>query len=399
MTTPPEIAARPGLPGSETDQRWMRAARALGRRGLGVTWPNPSVGCVLVDFSATPAGRLISQGWTQAGGRPHAEAVALAAAAVRDPGALRGATAYVTLEPCAHHGRTPPCADALISAGIARVVYAIGDPDPRVAGRGRERLAAGGVAVDTGVLAAEIADDLQGYLRRQREGRASVTLKLAASLDGRIATASGESRWITDAPARARAHLLRVESDAIIVGVGTALADDPGLDVRLPGLVDRSPLRIVADTHARLPLGSRLAGSARDRPLWILHGPSANTDPDAVARAEALRRAGAELICIPLGADGRLDLRAALTEIGARGVGQALCEGGGQLAAGLLAADRVDRLIWASAGLAIGAEGRPAVGGLAIASLAAAPRFRLHREERAGPDIWAEWRPVRTETR
>lgn len=383
-------------PTPETDIRWMRAARSLGRRGLGSTWPNPSVGCVLVDFTAPPSGRLIAQGWTQPGGRPHAEAMALASAREAcDPG-LKGATAYVTLEPCAHHGRTPPCANALIAAGIGRVVFAIGDPDPRVAGRGETVLIEAGVSVTTGVLARDIIDDLQGYLRRQREGRSSVTLKLAASLDGRIATASGESRWITAAPARARAHMLRVESDAILVGVGTALADDPSLDVRLPGLEASSPLRIVADSRLRLPLTSRLVQSAPDRPLWVLY--KAAPAPETARRAEALAAAGADVIPLPADGSGRLDIRAALEAIGARGIGTVLCEGGGALAASLLAADRVDRLIWASAGLAIGADARAAVGPLGLTALAAAPRFTLLHEVRAGPDIWAEWRPIRAET-
>ncbi len=396
MTIPPDIATGTALPAPEVDHRWMRAARALGRRGLGATWPNPSVGCVLVDFTSSTDGRLFAQGWTQPGGRPHAEAAALAAARASDPASLAGATAYVTLEPCAHHGRTPPCSDALIKAGITRVVFAVDDPDPRVAGRGRTRLADAGVTVTTGVLADEIADDLQGYLRRQREGRASVTLKLAASLDGRIATATGESRWITAGPARARAHMLRVESDAILVGVGTALADDPSLDVRLPGLEAASPVRIVADSRARLPVSSKLARSALQRPLWLLHAEA--LDPDAAKRAAALRDLGVDLIALPTDEGGRLDIRSALEAIGARGVGTILCEGGGALAASLLAAERVDRLIWASAGLAIGADAHAAIGAMGIEALARAPRFTLHHQERAGPDIWSEWRPIRAET-
>lgn len=368
----------------------MRVARSLGRRGLGSTWPNPAVGCVLVTFEENAQGRLLAQGWTQPGGRPHAERVALDAAA--GDARLRGATAYVTLEPCAHHGKTPPCAAALIDSGVARVVFGHVDPDPRVAGKGHARLAEAGVALTTGVLAGPIGEDLAGYLLRQRAGRPLVTLKLAASLDGRIATASGESRWITGPAARARAHLLRAESDAILVGSGTALADDPSLDVRLPGLERRSPVRLVADSALRLPLGSKLVRSAKERPLWVLHADTCLGDAEAAARGAALEAAGAILIPAPRRGEG-LDLVAALDALGARGVTSVFCEGGGRLAAGLIAAGRVDRLVWAGAGLLLGADGHPAVGDLGLDTLAAAPRFRLTRFERLGGDVWSEWRP------
>ena len=222
----------------EQDLRWMRAALSMARRAVGRTAPNPAVGCVIVKDGAA-----LGRGFTQPSGRPHAETVALAQAeALFGPGAARGATAYVTLEPCAHHGRTPPCADALVAAGVARVVCAAGDPDPRVDGRGFARLRASGVAVETGVLAAEAEALNAGFLSRHRRGRPWLTLKLAASLDGRIATRSGASKWITGERARARVHLMRAEHDAILVGIGTVRADDPALDVRLPGMEDRSPL-------------------------------------------------------------------------------------------------------------------------------------------------------------
>src|SRR5579872_6272521 len=253
----------------QLDLAHMRASLGLARRGLGNTWPNPAVGCVLVR-----EGRVVGRGWTQAGGRPHAEAEALA----RAGRAARGATAYVTLEPCSHHGKTPPCAEALIAAGIARVVAAIEDPDPRVSGRGIARLKEAGITVETGPCADEAVELNAGFLCRVKHGRPLVTLKLATSLDGRIATASGESRWITGAAARERAHLLRATQDAVLVGTGTALADDPQLTCRLPGLEDRSPVRVVIDRNLRLPATLRLFSEARPVPTWLVTPPGSNRE-------------------------------------------------------------------------------------------------------------------------
>ncbi|MEO0719915.1 MAG: bifunctional diaminohydroxyphosphoribosylaminopyrimidine deaminase/5-amino-6-(5-phosphoribosylamino)uracil reductase RibD, partial [Pseudomonadota bacterium] len=244
----------------------MRAALDLARRGLGRTWPNPAVGCVIVKD-----GELVSRGWTQPGGRPHAEVEALA----RAGSSAQGATVYVTLEPCAHHGVTPPCSEALVSAGVARVVTAFEDPDPRVAGRGHDLLRAAGIEVTTGLMETEARNVNAGYLMRRDKGRPFLTLKLASTLDGRIATSAGESKWITGEESRRRVHLLRASHDAILVGAGTARADDPGLDVRLPGLEMRSPVRIVADSRLSLPMESQLAQSTPQRPLWMLHGSEA----------------------------------------------------------------------------------------------------------------------------
>src|SRR5580700_4659831 len=227
----------------------MRTALGLARRGLGNTWPNPAVGCVIVKD-----GRVVGRGWTQKGGRPHAETEALARAGK----GAKGATAYVSLEPCSHHGKTPPCAEALIAAGVSRVVAAVEDPDPRVSGRGIARLRAAGIAVEAGLCAAEAAELNAGFFCRVAQGRPLVTLKLAASLDGRIATPTGKSRWITGPAARERAHLLRAAHDAVLIGTGTALADDPQLTCRLPGLEARSPVRIVIDRTLRLPATLRL---------------------------------------------------------------------------------------------------------------------------------------------
>lgn len=356
---------------AETDRRWMTAALALGRRGLGRVWPNPAVGCVIVKDD-----RVLGRGWTQPGGRPHAETMALAQAG----GAARGATAYVSLEPCAHHGKTPPCADALIAAGAARVVAPVEDPDPRVAGKGFAALRAAGVAVDVGCMATEAEDANAGFLTRQRLGRPRLTLKLAATLDGRIATASGESRWITGPAARARVHLMRATHDAVLVGAGTARADDPTLDVRLAGLEDRRPVRLVIDPDLTLPPNCRLATTPG--PVWRLCRVS--RDPDW---GEAFPSAA--------DAAGKLDLPALFSALGARGLTRVLCEGGGGLAAALLKADLVDELVWMTAGAAIGAEGAPALGPLNLGALADAPRFDLVSEERVGSDAVTTWRRLR----
>lgn len=365
------------------DARWMAAALALARRGRGRTWPNPTVGCVIVRD-----GRVLGRGTTRPGGRPHAEAVALAEARARwGAEALRGATACVTLEPCAHHGRTPPCADALVEAGIARVVAPMADPDPRVDGRGFARLRAAGVEVVVGPGAAEAAAINAGFLARMHGGRPEVTLKLAATLDGRIATASGESRWITGPLARRRVHLMRAEADAVLIGAGTARADDPMLDVRLPGLGPSSPVRIVADPSLSLALTSRLAATAGERPLWLLH--RAGVDG---ARARAFAGIGARLIEVPHDpATGSLRLARALELAGDFGLNSVLCEGGAALAAALLREDLVDRLVWFTAGLALGADARAAVGALGVGALGDAARFRLASAEALEGDTLAIW--------
>lgn len=391
MTTPPEAAVTElsASPTSftETDRNAMRSALAMARRSLGQTSPNPAVGCVILDA----AGRVIARGRTQKSGRPHAEAEALAAARrTGASGRIKGGTAYVSLEPCAHTGLTPPCAEALAEAGLARVVYAIEDPDPRVAGRGHAMLAAAGATVERGLLAAEAEEHLGGYLLRLRSGRPRVTLKLASTLDGRIATRTGESRWISGPEARARAHLLRSASDAILVGAGTARADDPLLDVRLPGLEACKPVRVVADPSLTTPVGGRLVKTAKAQPLWLLAAPESDA-----ARREAYRDTGAEIIEIERGPEGGLDAAKMLAAFGARGLNEVLCEGGGRLAASLLSAGLVDRLIWVGAGLAIGAEGAPALGPLGLDRLAEASRFALRDVRRVGADLWSEWRPLR----
>jgi diaminohydroxyphosphoribosylaminopyrimidine deaminase / 5-amino-6-(5-phosphoribosylamino)uracil reductase len=373
------MANEDGAPGSSQastrclDLRWMRTALVLARRGLGAVWPNPAVGCVIVN-----EGRVVGRGWTQPGGRPHAETEAL----LRAGRAARGATAYVSLEPCCHWGRTPPCADALIEAGIRRVVVALEDPDSRVAGRGIFRLRAAGVAVDTGLGAEEAAEVNVGFLTRLALGRPLVTLKLATSLDGRIATSSGESRWITGPPARERGHALRAAHDAIMVGTATVLADDPELTCRLPGLGHRSPVRVVLDRELRILPSARVIADARRTPTWVLTLGSADA-----ARRAALVTAGVTVIDVDPDAEGLIDLVAALAALGERGVTRLLAEGGARLAAALLRARLVDRLAWVHAPLLIGGDGIPAIAGLGTESLEDTPGFERLSAESVGDDM------------
>jgi diaminohydroxyphosphoribosylaminopyrimidine deaminase/5-amino-6-(5-phosphoribosylamino)uracil reductase len=370
-----EVRASPANPPSarDLDLRSMRAALALARRGLGSVWPNPSVGCVLVK-----QGRVVGRGWTQPGGRPHGETEALRRAGED----ARGATAYVSLEPCCHWGRTPPCVEALIAAGVQRAVVALEDPDPRVAGQGLHRLKAAGLDVETGLCAAEAAEVNAGFFSRLRLGRPFVTLKLGTSLDGRIATASGESQWITGPPARERAHALRAVHDAIMVGTGTALADDPQLTCRLPGLAHHSPVRVVIDRHLRMPPTMQLVASAREVPTWVLTSLSA--DP---LRRQALADGGVTLIEIEGDSNGDIDLATALAALGERGITRLLVEGGGRLAAALVRARLVDRLVWVHAPLLIGNDGVPAIADLGLEVLADAPHFERLSTETVGDDV------------
>lgn len=322
----------------------MDHALRLARRGLGNVWPNPAVGCVIIR-----EGRVVGRGWTQPGGRPHAERMALDIAGPK----ARGATAYVTLEPCAHYGKTPPCAEGLIEAGIVRVVTALTDPDPRVAGRGHAMLRAAGVEVVEGVRADAAAALQRGFLTRETLGRPMVTLKLATSFDGRIATSAGESRWITGAEARRHVHLLRLMHDAVMVGAGTARADHPALNVRGFGKV-RQPVRVVI-ANAEIP---ELPPEGDEHgPVWILPGP----------------------------------LPEALTELGDRGITRVFCEGGGHLAAGLLDAGAVDELVGYTAGVVLGGDGRAAVGPMGLTRLDHAPRFRLVECRPLGGDVLHRW--------
>lgn len=361
------------------DEAHMRAALALARRGLGGTWPNPSVGCVLVAD-----GRVVGRGTTAPGGRPHAETIALAMAGPR----ARGATAYVTLEPCSHHGRTPPCADALIEAGVSRVVVACGDPDPRVDGTGLARLRAAGVAVEAGLLADEAEEAQAGFLTRVRLGRPLVTLKLASTLDGRIATRAGESQWITGPEARRAAHALRGCHDAVLAGVGTVLADDPELTCRIPGYRRGPDLRVVLDGRLRTPSTARVVATARRTPTWIVHRPEA--DP---AAARTLDGAGVRLIAVPGAGDGPgVDPAAALRALGEAGLTRLMVEGGARVAGSLLRAGLVDRLAWFHAPAVMGGDGGPAADGFGVDVLASMPRFVRTGVRAVGADVMTEYK-------
>lgn len=351
---------------SDTDH--MTHALGLAARGLGAVWPNPSVGCVIVRD-----GRIIGRGVTQPGGRPHAERMALAQAG----DAARGATAYVTLEPCAHHGQTSPCAEALILAGIARVVTGITDPDPRVSGRGHAMLRAAGIAVTEGVCAAKAQAVTAGFIKRVTAGLPFVTLKLATSFDGRTALADGTSRWITGDAARRMVHAMRLSHDAVLVGAGTAIADDPSLTVRGIG-APRQPVRVVMDRTLRLPPTSTLGRTAHDVPVWLLH--ANGTPPGAWATTAAT--------LIPA---GQVTAREALTALAARGITRVFCEGGATLAASLLTDDLVDDIAMFTAGIAIGASGHPAVGPLPPVPLPETIRFSLARTFQTGPDAVTIW--------
>ena len=353
----------------------MALALSLGRRGRGQTWPNPAVGCVIVND-----GVIVGRGATAAGGRPHAETQALSQAGAR----AEGADVYVTLEPCAHHGQTPPCAQALIAAKVARVVVACGDSDPRVAGLGAQMVKDAGIAVEMGVLEAQARADHAGFFMRVEQGRPFVILKLATSFDGRIATASGESQWITAADARRAVHMMRSTHDAVMVGGGTARKDDPSLNVRDLGIT-RQPARVVLSRQLDLPLSSKLAQNIDSSPLFLCHGPDA---PDALQ--EAWRGMGATLL--PCGVKGGvLDMNAVLQALGSQGLTRIFCEGGGAVAASLLQADVVDELVGFTAGVVIGADGLASIGNAGVAQLARAPRFVLAQTRAIGPDVLHIW--------
>lgn len=350
---------------TETDRRFMAAALRLGRRNLGRTAPNPAVGAIIVREEADgPV--VVGRGWTAVGGRPHAETEAL-----REAGeAARGATAYVTLEPCSHHGGTPPCSGALIAAGIARVVYAVDDPDPRVSGNGRKMLEGAGVAVVSGVLRDEATRDMAGHFSMVTRGRPHVILKLAVSADGMIGRRQGERMMITSPPALTMVQALRCEVDAVAVGIGTVRVDDPRLTVRLPGLENRSPLRVIFDAAARLPLESKLVATCRDVPVVVVTGPEADA-----ARKDALAEAGVRVIEVGDGPGG-VNLEAALRQLGEMDVTRILVEGGSRIASTLVGAELVDEVILFRAPVVVGADGVRALDGYALSAIERSPRYR-----------------------
>jgi len=352
------------------DGRFMALALALGRRGLGRTWPNPAVGAVIVKD-----GTIVGRGWTQAGGRPHAEIEALRRAGA----SAQGATMYVTLEPCSHHGKSPPCADAVIAAGICRVVSALEDPNPEVAGAGHQRLRAAGIAVAVGIGAEEARHDHAGHIRRMRDGRPHVMLKLAISADGKAGGFGRRPIAITGEAVRERVHLMRAQSDAVMIGVGTALADDPLLTCRLPGMAKNSPVRIVLDSALRLPLGSRLVQTARETPVWVI----AAADAPHLA-GEPLRAQGVEVLEAETSGAGLLDLAAVLKLLAFRGITRLMVEGGPTLAAALIAADLVDEAMLFHSAKIAGADGIEALDGPAMTVLSG--RLKLMTNVPVGPD-------------
>ena len=351
------------------DQRFMDLALTLGRRGQGRTWPNPAVGAVVVKD-----GVILGRGWTQPGGRPHAEPEALARAGE----AARGATLYVTLEPCSHVGKSPPCADAIIAAGIARVVSAIEDPNPQVAGQGHARLRAAGITVDIGLGAAEAARDHAGHFRRVRDRRPHVILKLAISSDDKIAAAGHKPVAISGEAARARVHLLRAQCDAILVGIGTVLADDPLLTCRLPGMEARSPVRVVLDRALRIPGTSKLVHSARVTPLWVM-----TSDLAEAPAAMKLGAAGAQVIRVPTTTTPPpgLDLAGVLHALAERGITRLLVEGGARVASSFVAAGLVDEAWLLRGPDPVGADGVPALDALPLSLITQSPTFKPRASE------------------
>ena len=389
---------------SETDHSAMRRALELAERGARTTHPNPRVGAVILRD-----GRCVGEGWHERAGEPHAEVYALRMAGER----ARGATAYVTLEPCSHHGKTPPCADALVAAGVARVVYAAGDPDPRVDGRGAARLVDAGIRVQRGLLEPEALELNIGFMQRVRLGRPFVRIKLAASLDGRTALASGESQWITSATAREDVQHWRARSSAILTGIGTVLADDPKLTVRIPAIEFPAqpgapaamhavrPLRLIADSRFRTPLQSRLlaeAGevrvvgvSAAGAQAWSAGWQAGRAASGASSGSSEVAQASAA--CVPANAQGHIDLGALIHQLGAERVNELHVEAGATLSGALIAAGLADELLLYLAPTLLGPDARPLLHLPALASLADRGSWHLHDVAQLGPDLRLRLRP------
>ncbi len=366
-TIAPDGAPASDSPGN--DERFMHLALMLGRRNLGHTWPNPAVGAVIVKD-----GVIIARGWTQPGGRPHAEVEALR----RARKAAEGATMYVTLEPCSHHGKSPPCADAIIRAGIARVVSSMEDPNPDVAGQGHERLRNKGIVVDIG-LGADAARRIHaGHMTRIAKGRPYVTLKLAVSSDGKAGLAGRKQASITGEAARERVFQLRASSDAILVGIGTVLSDDPQLTCRLPGMFERSPVRVVLDAGLRLPLATSVVATVRETPTWVF----TSQKPSAIAE-EILQQKNCRVFRVN-DADGRLDLQQVLNVLAEQGITRLLVEGGPTIAASFVQADLVDEAVLLRGPKAIGPDGIDPLEGLPLDTLTS--RLMSRGSETIGPD-------------
>ena len=354
------------------DLPFLHHALRLAARGLGRTWPNPTVGCVLVK-----EGKVLAATRTADSGRPHAESQALEIAGE----SARGATAYVTLEPCAHHGQTPPCAQALIDAGVARIVYACADPDPRVSGKGAAMLRAAGITVEL-IPMPEAAQLNTGFFRRVQDGLPYVAMKLATSLDSRLTDGTGKSQWITGEAARANGHRLRGQFDAIVTGIGTVLADDPELTVRAPNLPHPRLARVVCDRQLRLPLQSKLVRTANQHPTWVIT--SAEAVELAASHATELREAGVKFLVVE---DAALAPQTILKALAAEGVTRALIEAGSQLSTSFLAANAVQTLHWYRAPILLGNAGQPAISVLDT-TLANVARHRVTESRTLGVDSY-----------
>ncbi len=336
------------------DSRFMALALALGRRGLGNAWPNPAVGSVIVKD-----GVIVGRGWTQVGGRPHAEVEALKHAKK----AAQGATLYCTLEPCSHTGKSPPCADAIIKAGIARVVSALEDPNPEVAGQGHERLRAKGIAVEVGLGADEARRAHAGHIMRIQHARPFVTLKLALSKDGKVGLAGRKPVAITGEAARDRVFQMRAQNDAILVGIGTVLSDNPHLTCRLPGMLERSPVRVVLDAKLRLPLSTSVVATVRETPTWVF----TSRKPSAIAE-EILQQRGCKVFRVD-DHNGDLDLEAVLKILAEQGITRLMVEGGPTVAASFVAAELIDAAVLLRAEKTIGPDGIDALEGMNLSAL------------------------------
>ena len=375
MTAPVRVADAP-LSAEAWDERYMAAALSLGRRNLGRTFPNPAVGALVVRTDgARPV--VIARGFTAIGGRPHAETEALRAAG----DAARGATTYVTLEPCAHVSTTPPCADAIIASGIARAVIAIEDPNPRVQGKGIALLRQAGIAVTRGVGADEARIAHAGHLRRMADGRPHVILKLAVSADGKSALAGRRPAEISCPESRDEAHMLRATSDAVLVGSGTVAADDPQLTCRLPGMGGHSPIRIVLDGSLRTPLQSKLVRTAKDVPLWLIASATAPVEAE-----KRLADAGVEVMRVKAAAGDRADIGEALRLLASRGITRLLVEGGPILSAQLVAADLVDEAIVVQSPRTLGAGALAALEGMPLEALTGSEKFKTIERRKIGAD-------------
>jgi diaminohydroxyphosphoribosylaminopyrimidine deaminase/5-amino-6-(5-phosphoribosylamino)uracil reductase len=351
------------------DARFMSLAFTLGRRGLGNTWPNPAVGAVIVKDDV-----IVGRGWTQAGGRPHAEVEALHHAKK----AAQGATLYVTLEPCSHQGKTPPCADAIIKAGIARVVSALEDPNPEVAGKGHERLRAKGITVDIGLRADEARRVHAGHIMRVQNGRPYVMLKLAVSADGKAGLAGRKPVAITGETSRVRVFQMRAASDAIMVGIGTVLSDNPQLTCRLPGMFERSPVRVVLDAKLKLPLATSVVATVRETPTWVF----TSSKPSAIAE-EILQQKGCKVFRVG-DVDGRLDLDEVLKVLAEQGITRLMVEGGPKVAGAIAAAGLVDEVALLRGEKTIGANGIEPLEGMPLNGFTG--QLHARGSEKLGPD-------------